>query len=322
MSRCWYSLIVTTIASVVCTLSAGCTGSVSRADDQKAELSQAATVNGETKAEEFTALNQAGTVLLDIKGKRLLLKSEVVLREGLLELLVCLKQSKEHESILSVDTKAQIVHAGLLALGAKPGTHVRWEPEYQAATGQPIDIFFSWTDEDGKLHRDAAQSWVRHATRRYFVEKLSPAPKGFKLPIDTELKWDSKHEELLWYGPMSDVQRDSALKISGDASFQNAIKSFFKLSQVRQMDANWVFAGSYFTTDEKSGEKFYQAESGDLICVANFPSATLDLSATSSATNDDLMFEAYTERIPPMGTKVTIELVPKFQFKEKTKVKE
>jgi hypothetical protein len=270
-------------------------------------------------AGELIPLNKGETVLLDAKGKKLLLKSEVVLREGLLELLVCLKRTKEHESILSVDAPAQIIHAGLLALGAKQGSPVRWQPEFQAATGQPIDIFFTWTDEDGKLHRDPGQSWVRHATRRYFVEKLDPVPKGFKLPVESELKWDSRNGELLWYGHMSAAQRDETLKIADDAAFQKAIKSFYQQSQIRAMDASWVFAGSYFLTDEKTGEKFYQAESGDLICVANFATATLDLSATSTATNDDLMFEAFTERIPPLGTKVTIELIPNFKPQPKTK---
>ncbi|WP_373653139.1 YdjY domain-containing protein [Schlesneria sp. DSM 10557] len=268
---------------------------------------------------DFKPLNKQGTVLLDAKGKRLLLKSEVVLREGLLELLCCLKRSKEHESILAVETQAQYVHAGLLALGAQAGSPVRWEPDYQPASGPVIDVFLTWNDEDGKVHREPAQSWVRHATRRYFVEKLDSPPKDFKLPADSELKWDPRNGELLWYGTMSEEQRDAALKISKDPAFQKAIRSFFKLTQVRQMDAKWVFAGSYFVTDEKTGEKFYQAEAGDLICVANFATATLDLSVNSSATNDDLMFEAYTERIPPVGTKVTIELIPDFKSVGKQK---
>ncbi len=267
--------------------------------------------------DDLKALNKTKTVLLDAKGKKLLLRSHVVLREGLLEMLVCLKQTKEHESLLSVDMQAQIVHAGLLALGAQPGTPVRWEPEFRAATGQQIDIFFTWNDDQGKLHRDPAQSWVRHATRRYYVEKLEELPDSFSLPADSELKWDPKHKELLWYGHMSDAQRDAALKFSKNAAFQAAIKSIFKQSQIRKMDANWVFAGSYFLTDEKTGEKFYQAESGDLICVANFASATLDLAANSSATNEDLMFEAFTEHIPPLGTEVTIELIPVFKPQEK-----
>ena len=263
-------------------------------------------------------LNPNKTVLLDLKEKKLLLAGEVVLREGLLEMLVCLKQTKEHESILSVDTKAQIIHAGLLALGAQPGTPVHWEPEYKPATGQQIDIFFSWTDENGKRQRQPAQSWVRHATRRYYIEKLEDLPANFKLPEEGDLKWDAKHKELLWYGQMSKEQRDGLLKLSDHASFQKAVKSFFTQSQTRLMEEKWVFAGSYFLTDEKTGEKYYQAESGDLICVANFASATLDLSASSSATNDNLLFEAYTDKIPPIGTKVTIELVPVFKPENKS----
>ena len=262
---------------------------------------------------ELTPLNKSGTVSIDLKAKRLLVKSEVVLREGLLEMLVCLKQTKEHESLLSVDAKAQVIHAGLVALGAEVGSPAKFVPEYKPATGQQIDIFFSWTDVEGKLHRDAAQTWVRHATRRYFVEKLDPPPKGFAVPADSDLKWDDKHEDLLWYGPMSEAQRDGLLKINPEASFQKAIKSIFTLTQTRQMDAQWVFAGSGFTTDANTGEKFYLAEAGDLICVANFTTATLDLAIESSATNDTLMFEAYTEHIPPVGTKVTMELVPVFK---------
>ena len=262
---------------------------------------------------EPTPLNKSGTVLIDLQAKRLLVKSEVVLREGLLEMLACLKQTKEHESLLSVDARAQVIHAGLVALGAEVGSPAKFVPEYKPATGQPIDIFFTWTDADGKLHRDAAQTWVRHATRRYFVEKLDPPPKGFTVPADSDLKWDEKHKDLLWYGPMTEAQRDGLLKISKEASFQKAIKSIFAQTQIRQMDANWVFAGSGFTTDPNTGEKYYLAESGDLICVANFTTATLDLAIESSATNDTLMFEAYTERIPPVGTKVTMELVPVFK---------
>ncbi len=265
-------------------------------------------------------LNKSETVLLDIKGKKLLLKSEIVLREGLLEMLVCLKRSKEHESILAVDTKAQIVHAGLLALGCQPGSPVHWEPEFRPPTGQQIDIFFAWTDEQGKPHREAAQKWVRHATRKYFVEKLDHFSDKYQLPENKDLKWDPKHKELFWYGQMSEAQRYEWLAHSKDQGFQNAIKSIYKQSQIRPMEGNWVFAGSYFLTDEKTGEKFYQAESGDLICVANFATATLDLSASSSASNDDLMFEAFTENIPPVGTKVMIELVPQFQPQKKAEV--
>ena len=88
---------------------------------------------------------------------------------------------------------------------------------------------------------------------------------------------------------MSDTQRDEMLKLSKDTQFQKAIKAIHAQTQIRQLDAKWVFAGSGFTT------------------------ATLDLAIESSATNDTLMFEAFTERMPPVGSAVTMELVPVFK---------
>lgn len=298
------------------TLTLGCLGCLLEVHCLGAE--ETAGKSGDTAAAGLTPLNKSGTVLVDIKGRRLLVKSEVVMREGLLEMLVCLKQTKEHESLLSVDAKAQVIHAGLLALGAEPGSPAKFVPDYSPAAGQPVEIFLTWTDKDGKLHRDPAQSWVRHATRRYFIQKLDPPPKDFSVPVDGDLKWDDKHRELLWYGPMTQEQRDGLLKLNPDATYQKAIKSFFEQTKIRQMDAQWVFAGSGFSTDPDTGEKYYLAEAGDLICVANFSTATLDLAIESSATNDTLLYEAYTERIPPVGTKVTLELVPVFKKETRT----
>jgi hypothetical protein len=286
-----------------------------RADDPP----KSATAPSAAGAEKPVPLNPQGTVLLDKSGKRLLLKGEVCLREGVLEMLVCLKRTKEHESIVAVDTQAWIVHAGLLALGAEVGKPVQFLPEYRAASGQPIEIMVSWEDEQKKPRRVKAQTWVRNSTRRYWIEELAAAPDGLTIPDDSNLRWDAKRKELLWYGPMTDKERDDLLKLSPDPGYQNAIKAFHKKTRVKELDASWVFAGSGFYKDEKTGEKFYQAEGGDLVCVANFATATLDLAVQSSAANSELLYEAYTERIPPVGTQVTIELRPVFENKPKTK---
>jgi len=79
----------------------------------------------------------------------------------------------------------------------------------------------------------------------------------------------------------------------------------------KAMTQPWVFGGSGFWEDEQSGEKHYLAEGGDLICVSNFASATLDLPIQSSSSSDSLLFNAFTDRIPPQGTKVTVVLTPK-----------
>lgn len=257
-------------------------------------------------------LNKNSTVLIDKPGKRVLLKTHVALREGTLEQFCCLKQTKEHESILSLDAKAYAVHAALLAIGAKSGTPVRFTPEYRAPTGQTIEIFVNWTDDKGKPQRAPAHSWVRNSIHRYWGYKLDPLPAGLKLPKDSELRYDRKLKELSWYGPMSKRQKDEFLALGQDAEYRKGIEYFFNQSQPREMQAKWVFAGSGFFKDENTGKEYYLAEDGDLICVANFPGATIDVAIQSSAQGDELMFEAWTERIPPRETPVTIELIPVF----------
>lgn len=83
----------------------------------------------------------------------------------------------------------------------------------------------------------------------------------------------------------------------------------------KAMAYSWVFAGSKFWTDEDTGTKHYQGNAGDLVCVSNFPTATLDLPVESTQANTDLMFEAFTDRIPPRGTKVKLVFMPKLEKK-------
>jgi hypothetical protein len=288
---------------------------------RKAASPEAGEPEGAAPKESPIPLNKNGTVLLDKPGRRLLLKTEVVLREGLLEQFCCLKQTKEHESILSLDGRAHTVHAGLLALGAKVGSPVRYTPEYKAPTGQRIEIFVSWTDEKGKLRRVPAQSWVRKATQRFWGVKLEALPAGLKLPENSELRYEEKLKELSWYGPMTLRQKEQFLALSTDKAYRSAIAHFFEQGQSHEMKADFVFAGSGFYKDEETKQEYYLAEDGDFICVANFPGATIDVSVPSSPEGEGVLFEAYTERIPPRETPVTVELIPVFEKEEKKEKK-
>jgi hypothetical protein len=268
-------------------------------------------------ADGLVALDPAGTVQLDRVGKRLLVKTHVVLREGVLEMLCCPAQTKEHESILADDGKAYVIHAGLLALGAKPGAPVQYQPTFHPPTGQPVDIFLQWADADGKRHRVKAQEWIRYATHRYFIVNMNELPAGLTLPEHDEalpIRYFAKFKQLTWFGPMTLEQREKLLGMSRDAGFRKAVASFYEQGQSKQLDAGWVFPGSGEYLDERSGKKVYLAEGGDMICVSNFPDAMLDLAIKSTDKNDEgLLFEAWTERIPPRGTEVTMELVPRFE---------
>ena len=81
----------------------------------------------------------------------------------------------------------------------------------------------------------------------------------------------------------------------------------------------FVFAGSGFWVNPDTGKRHYQAEGGDFVCVANFGTAMLDIPVMSSQSNEELEFEAFTEKIPPLGTPVRLVFKPKLK-KERSEV--
>lgn len=85
----------------------------------------------------------------------------------------------------------------------------------------------------------------------------------------------------------------------------------WKTKQVLASD--WVFGGSMIYREEETGKEYYLAEGGELICVSNFATATLDLPIESSAAASDQVFEAYTDNIPPLGTLVRLYLKPELE---------
>lgn len=78
----------------------------------------------------------------------------------------------------------------------------------------------------------------------------------------------------------------------------------------KELDVNWVFAGSLFMIDETTGKKYYQADSGECICVLSLPTAMLDLPIRSYGAIESRSFEAFAEHLPPAGTPTTVLLKP------------
>jgi len=194
-------------------------------------------------------------------------------RRAPLELFACLKGSKDHESVVAVDTDAYVVHAGLLLTGAQPGSPVRFDPEFVPPSGTEIEVTVIWEDQDGRRRRARGQDWVRDVAELY----------------------------AMFDGVVAN-QFDDELNVGDQAAAW------------KDMDYPWVFAGSQLVKDDRTGEPYYLADvEGDLICVSNFPSAVLDVPVQSSNSNAALLFEAFTERIPQLGTPVTLVLTPKLE---------
>ena len=191
----------------------------------------------------MTRLDPTSRVWADRKAGRVVVDGYIALRAGQLEMFACPVGTKEHESIVAVFSKAQVIHAGLLAIGAKVGSPVTWEPKYEPPTGSEIQVLVLWKDKEGNKKVVDARQWI--------------------------------HE----MGTEADT-----------------------------LDTNFVFAGSSFWKDPETGKEHYQAESGDLICVSNFSTATLDVPIESSKANSGLLFATFTERIPDRETPVRLVL--------------
>ncbi len=78
----------------------------------------------------------------------------------------------------------------------------------------------------------------------------------------------------------------------------------------KELDANWVFAGSISETDAAGNIVSYQADSGELVCLLSLSTAMLDLPIRNDRKIEDRQFEAFAEHLPPEGTPVTLLLKP------------
>ena len=84
-----------------------------------------------------------------------------------LELVVCGRQSKEHESLVVSDAKASHIHAALLLLGLQPGKPATFEADESERgwksnppEGPEVDVVFRWVDEDGVEHTAHPSAWI------------------------------------------------------------------------------------------------------------------------------------------------------------------
>ncbi len=256
-----------------------------------------------------TPLNPDGTVLVDVKSRRVVLRTEVACRDCILEMFLVPEGNREHETILRIRSKAFVIHTALLALGLDPGKPAAFSPEFVAPSGPEIALQLVWLDDKGMIQRADASDWIRHNVHRYYSAPLPGPPPGLQLPYKN-LRWDKFNNEILWYGPMTEEERTDLLSKWKKDEYQKAIEMFFEEGKSRPMQASFVFAGSSLYKDEETGEEFYQAEGGHVICTSNFPDALLDVREESSASDGGQTYEAWTEKIPPVGTAVLLVMTP------------
>ena len=102
---------------------------------------------------------------VDRKKKLVDIDATVALREGdWIELLACLRGSREHESILTVSARPSHIHLALLMLGAESGSPMMWrlegeEIKIRPPSGAKVAVSIV-TEKDGKTIETKANEWI------------------------------------------------------------------------------------------------------------------------------------------------------------------
>lgn len=86
----------------------------------------------------------------------------------------------------------------------------------------------------------------------------------------------------------------------------------------KPMTHHWVFAGSRFwkNPDDPNAPDYYLANNGEVISISNFPDSMLDIPVEITSDDSGLLFQAFTEKIPPLGSKVWVILEPEPEKKK------
>ena len=114
--------------------------------------------------EKLRRLDKTAPIWVSSDRKRVVLGGVVCLREGPLEFFACRRGSKEHESVVSLDVAPHLIHAALLAIGAKQGKPAKFDPVFAPPTGEEIEIELRWRDaKSGAVRKIRAQETVRVA---------------------------------------------------------------------------------------------------------------------------------------------------------------
>jgi hypothetical protein len=137
-------------------------------------------------------------VWLETQGqqRRVIVAAKVCLRETAgLECLLCRKNTKEYESLLSTEADARIIHLALLAAGASSGSPVKYvekgnEVVVVPPSGDRIKILIQYEDK-GKTVTVSAQQWILNQSTKKDLEGdwvfagsvLTPNPDDDKKPI-------------------------------------------------------------------------------------------------------------------------------------------
>lgn len=209
-----------------------------------------------------------------------------VLDVGFLEQYVCAVGTREHESLFVFEGKASELHAAMLLAGWTPGKPGSW----REVPPQPIDAAEKArpTEEAQRLSDPTAQN------QRF----VAVPPSGEALELTVEMPDGSTHP-LTYFVRASPLGRPAAEAMSGEPAKTPTPPNRF------------IFAGSRFRTDPRTGVERYIADgSGSIVGLVTFGDETI---AAVDVIPDQVsaaepVWEVFTERMPKPGTRWTLRI--------------
>lgn len=209
-----------------------------------------------------------------------------VLDVGFLEQYVCAVGTREHESLFVFEGKASELHAAMLLVGWTPGKPGSW----REVPPQPTDAAEKTrpTEEAQRLSDPTAQN------QRF----VAVPPSGEALEL-TVVMPDGSTRPLTYFVRASPLGRPTTEDVSGEPT------------KTPTPPHRFIFAGSRFRTDPRTGVERYIADgSGSIVGLVTFGDETI---AAVDVIPDQVsaaepVWEVFTERLPKPGTRWTLRI--------------
>ena len=206
-------------------------------------------------------------VAVDRAQRCVRIEGTVVLTQGFLEQLVCTPSTRVHESLIAIDAAPREVHAALLLAGLEPGAPGRWQEV-----------------------ADAAGEWS--------VDRVRPTGPR----VDVSVQWTSPDGVRQEMPILKMVRRVDA---SGDPS--SAPPESDGVSPAGHL----VFSGSRIRANTPSmgpGEHYVADMTGSVVGLVTFGDEVIayDEVIADRVAVDPAAWVAWTERMPPEGTRVEL----------------
>jgi hypothetical protein len=130
----------------------------------------------------------------------------------------------------------------------------------------------------------------------------------------TTVKYEQKGDDVIVRPPTGQKIRITLEYASKGKTISVPAQQWVRNIKTKQdLEHDWVFAGSKLIPNPEDAKKppIYLAHNdGAFICISNVPTAMLDLPIDSPKGVEDRGYDTHEDRIPALGTKVTILLEP------------